>query len=170
MTAYEVVAHSKWFRLSEFTTPSGESFADDLRQVQPALIYELEQLRREYGHPIHPSRDRGGLIRTSIEDRGSRHYAGDGRLGNAIDIFPEGDPSAFLVAAIMRMAFRGIGVYGDTRISKLQPGPMFHLDMRPGEISMWVRLNGEYIYRNHDPTLYYKALAEALKHGHSKVD
>lgn len=156
MNGYDAVLASRWFTLAEFAQP------ESLRLVRGNLIHEMDALRTHYGLPIHPSRHPDGLARTGGSVT-SRHYVGDGRQGDAIDVFPEGQIGSFLVAAIMRMVFLGIGVYGDTNISPpFQPGPMVHLDMRPGPLTMWVRWEGEYVYRNSEPQRYYMLLGEIL--------
>jgi len=158
MNGYRAVVASKWFTLSEFTEP------EDLKHTRGDLIHELDALRSEYGSPIHPSRHPDGLARMDGSTT-SRHYVGNGRLCDAIDVFPEGRIGSFLVAVMLRMAFRGIGVYGDTQISEpYQPGPMVHLDRRPGQLELWVRQDGEYIYRNNDPHRFYEILGEILSY------
>lgn len=158
MNGYDAVEASRWFSLDEFHNP------EDLFQVRGDLIHELDHLRELAGVAIHPSRDPQGLIRKDGSVT-SRHYVGDGGLSTAIDVFPEGRVASFLVAAMMRMTFRGIGVYGDTKIIEpYQPGPMVHLDMRPGPVALWVRQEGEYISHALEPRRFYKLLGEILNH------
>lgn len=156
MNGYEAVKASRWFSLDEFSNP------EDLVHLRSDFIQELDTLREFYGFPIHPSRHPDGIVRKTGSET-SRHFAGDGRLTDAMDVFPEGRVGAFLVAALMSMSFRGIGVYGDTKIIlPYQPGPMVHLDRRPGPITFWVRQEGEYIYRERDPQRFYRELGKIL--------
>lgn len=141
-TPSAILASSTFFDREEF--PPGRLFDS----MDPRAIGLLLDFRRKLGRPVHPSRwvsedgERSGFARFGGSVN-SRHYA-RGRLADAMDVFPEGDVLEAWTLALS-MPFGGIGVYLDTRVNRLQPGPMLHLDLRPRRV-LWVRVAGEYIY------------------------
>lgn len=51
----------------------------------------------------------------------------------------------------------GIGIYFDTNT------PLIHVDLRPQRL-VWVRTSeGEYVYRENDPKVFYQTLAQELE-------
>lgn len=85
----------------------------------------------------------------------SRHYAA-GRLSDATDVFIEGDPRNFLMAALACEA-GGIGIYLDTELSG-KPHPMAHIDLRHQPVC-WVRVNkNEYVYLRNEPDRFWELL------------
>ena len=116
---------------------SRHEFPETVEGCSPELIDALQRYRNDLGQVIHPSRHPSGWHRAN-GNPSSRHYHGD-----AGDIFPTGDPlRAFLLAC---RYFGGVGIYFDTRKTKLQPGPMLHCDLRNG-LTVWARNEGRYIY------------------------
>lgn len=114
-----------------------DEFPETVEGVKPELIERLQAYRTALGRTIHPSRHPMGWRRNSGSTT-SRHYTGE-----AGDIFPTGDPlAAFLLACRF---FGGVGIYFDTNITDLQPGPMLHCDLREG-LTVWARHEGSYIY------------------------
>ena len=129
MTALDAIERAQNFSRSEFP--------DTALGCRPELIDALQRFRSDLGASVHPSRHPTGWKRDSGNPR-SRHFTGE-----AGDVFPTGDPlRAFLIAC---RHFGGVGIYFDTQRTRLQPGPMLHVDIREG-LTVWARHEGSYIY------------------------
>lgn len=123
----------------------GEFPGDALNHVEANLILALDEFRAKLGEPVLPSPVLAGWYRTT-GSQGSRHYA-QGRLSDAGDVFPDCNIVHALLTAMRQRAWGGIGVYLDTTGPNGQPWPMLHLDLRPGEQVLWMRLPGNrYVY------------------------
>lgn len=123
----------------------GEFPGDALSHIDAELILVLDELRDMLGAPTLPSPVLAGWYRTS-GSTGSRHYA-LGRLSDAGDVFPDCNIVHALLTAMRQRKWGGIGVYLDTTGPNGNPWPMLHLDLRPGEQVLWMRLPGNrYIY------------------------
>lgn len=127
-----------------------------LEFVDAALIRALSRFREALGASVTPSPLAAGWVREG-GSTGSRHYVGpiqrnaDGdlqsrHLGDAGDVFPEGDIRTAWLTALAMTEFGGVGVYFDTRGPSGTPQPMLHLDLRPGPRVLWLRDNGQYLY------------------------
>ena len=160
--AYEYLTDSQtgsYFNPREWPVP------DDLKFVKTEVLYNLDKTRHEFGRPVFPSGVADGLVRRS-GSKTSRHYIGDGSMGEAIDVFPSVDVLDFWLLCVENRAWRGIGVYLDTNKNSRQPQPMVHLDVgnrEHGKKVFWVRDNGKYIYKHKDPVRFWSLLAEASK-------
>lgn len=155
MNIFEVIDSVDNFSRSEFP--------DTVEHCDPDLILKLQDFRERHGRPIHPSRHPKGWGRTKPKYQASQHYADPDEyiLGRAMDVFPEGNVLQALTLAL-ELDFGGIGIYFDTRISDLQPGPMLHLDLRPQRV-LWCRVNGKYYYPAKDKLQeikYWSSLAD----------
>lgn len=155
--AIDVIDQMKAFSRNEFTQKSLENTSAELFEV-------LHELRLEWMEPIHPSRNPDGWARFSGSVT-TRHYAIN-RLSDAGDIFPVGNVIAFWQLCLRHPKIGGIGIYFDTKIGILQPGPMIHIDLRPRKL-LWSRIKGKYHYfSNKDEIaghcLTYKTMAEYL--------
>lgn len=154
MSGIAAILESKWFDISEFKNCPHPELID------PRLIRSLDELRDRTGIPLHPSRHPMGWTRTT-GSKTSRHYA-VGRLSDAGDLFPAHSAVDVILAAHRMPAFGGFGLYLDTKISELQPGPMIHLDLRPGPERYWVRIeSGDYVYHHKEPSQFWFAIERA---------
>lgn len=122
------------------------------KRAQPDIIYSLHDYRSILGRAFYPSPTPGALARLREEDKGSRHYAGKGRLSDAVDGFPAGNAANAFLVAITSQLFGGIGLYLDTHYDGRE-WPMLHLDLRPlgtdhaqETALIWIRQDGEYHY------------------------
>lgn len=148
-----------------YFSPNEWPVPEDLQYVHAEVLYNLDKTRHAFGAPVFPSGFRGGLVRRSGSTT-SRHYIGDGSLGEAVDVFPSVDVLDFWLLAVENTSWRGIGVYLDTNVNRRQPQPMVHLDIgrrEHGNRVFWVRNNGKYIYKYKEPDLFWELLAEASK-------
>lgn len=158
--AYEFIdkGFSDNFKLNEWRDP------EELKYVDYRVIMNLDDLRDAHGNPIYPSRAEGGLIRTTGSVT-SRHHVDPsiGKLGQAIDVFPEGDVRLCWLRAVENTNWGGIGVYLDTNRNELQPGPMMHLDIDPrnGFRAFWIRVGGDYVFLHEKPNQFWFYLAKA---------
>lgn len=119
--------------------------ADALEHCDANLILQLDQFRHTLGDAILPSPVLAGWYRTSGSTT-SRHYA-VGRLSDAGDIFPRGNIVRAYLMALRQGVWGGIGIYLDTHGPDGSAWPMMHLDLRPGEQKLWMRVEGgRYIY------------------------
>ena len=125
----------KYFKEQEFPEE------DNLNLVEPALIYTLDKFREFLGSKIHPSPEPGALVRSWGSTK-SRHYA-IGRKSDAVDVFPSCDVRKAFIAAMSFRRWGGVGVYFDTHYDGF-PKPMLHLDLRPGAVQVWYRINNKY--------------------------
>lgn len=141
----------------------GEFPGDALNHADADLIIALDEFRSLLGMPVHPSPVLAGWYRTT-GSAGSRHYA-VGRLSDAGDVFPDCNITLAWFTALRQRTWGGIGVYLDTRGPSGNPWPMLHLDLRPGEQVLWMRLLGNrYIYPKSSPGArheFLKRLGEA---------
>lgn len=126
------------------------------RYAKSQLIYAIDQIRDWYGHRVFPSPHPGALARFDGSPE-SRHYA-VGRLSDANDLFPDGDPREFFLLTLSSDLFGGIGIYWDTYYEG-EHKYMFHLDKRPLGVGhnrktalIWIhdKQNG-YRYPQYDP-------------------
>jgi len=127
------------FKRSEFHDPIDDHLYDH-------VIYFLDDYRDALGERVHPSPVSGAIVRFD-GSKTSRHYA-VGRLSDAIDIFPEGNPIKAWLTAMSMPEWGGIGIYFDTH-NDGRPWVMLHLDLRPyvGHMrTVWYRLNGKDYY------------------------
>jgi len=157
--AYEFIekGYAEHFTLTEWPVP------EDLRFVDYKVIEYLDDLRESFGHAIYPSQLPAGLVRNDGSQT-SRHYVGDGQLGQAVDVFPSVNTLECWLKAIENRAWFGIGVYLDTNVSRMQPQPMLHLDIDNSRSSrsLWVR-DGDYIFKSTNPEKFWKKLSEAYR-------
>jgi len=130
-TALEYLPNSRHFNPSEW------SDAGILEYVDSKVLVGMDTLREGSGIALHPSRLSDGWARFT-GSKTSRHYA-EGRLSDAADFFPASNVLDCWLAAMENPLWGGFGLYLDTRRSKFQPGPMMHLDCRPGKRIFWVR-------------------------------
>lgn len=145
------------FSVSEWPVP------EDLKFVDYGVAKYLDDLRKRFGRAIFPSQVPGGLVRRTGSTT-SRHYIGDGGQGLAVDIFPSERSLDCWLEAVGMDVWTGIGVYLDTEISSMQPGPMLHLDIdtsRPRK-TFWVR-DGNYYVKDDDPSHFWKMIYQASK-------
>jgi hypothetical protein len=135
---------------------SRDAFAvDPDKYISPQIVHNLEQFRRWYGSPIHPSPVERGLARFKDRDEGSRHYA-VGRLSDALDWFPEGSVQQAWLLAISCGLFGAVGIYTNTKF-RGRKWTMFHTDNRPGGVGhsrthplLWWRNEDGYFYLQYD--------------------
>lgn len=145
---------------------SREEFPDSARLTNPALFRRLDAFREALGRRIHPSRHPDGWVRTTGSMM-SRHHMDHADAG---DIFCEGDVLwAFVLA---QRFFNGVGIYFDTRVTALQPGPMLHVDLRPQPL-IWAR-SGDYVYPTNtkaESVVFWRLLADhAAESRHAESD
>jgi len=158
--AYEYLiqnAETSSFSVDEWPRP------EDLKFVKSEVIQLLDITRKRFGHPVYPSQNPDGLVRRS-GSKTSRHYIGDGSMGQAVDVFPSKNVLDFWLCAVEIPSWTGIGLYLDTNINRIQPQPMIHLDIgaRPAR-AFWVRdRNGKYIYKSQSSKDFWKNLSEAV--------
>lgn len=153
-TALEVIDLVRHFSPHEWSDPSILSLID------ADVLLGLAALRERHGKPIHPSRHPEGWVRHGGSTT-SMHYVGDGRLGRAADFFPEGDVRDCWLHAIEDSRWGGFGLYLDTKRNARQPGPMMHLDLRPGPRVFWVRTaTGRYVYKHERPNQFWRLFEE----------
>lgn len=140
----------------------GEFPGQALRYTTAELILGLDELRDLLGSPILPSPLEAGWYRQS-GSTGSRHYA-SGRLSDAGDVFPDCNIVHALLTAMRQRVWGGIGVYLDTTGPNGNPWPMLHLDLRPGEQVLWMRLSGDrYIYPQSSTSARQEFLRELMR-------
>jgi len=166
MSASEAIRNSRNFTLSEFSN------CPDIERIDPRLIRALDRLRDQLGEPIHAGRKPDAFARLTGRPT-SRHYA-VGRLSDAGDVFPDKGYSmrAWILAQALqepdgRPSFGGIGLYFDTRRGPLQPGPMLHLDMRPGPRVLWARDSGRYWTASQQPRKFWQVVVDAIEEEHA---
>jgi hypothetical protein len=130
-----------------------DNFSEDPEQhAEPGLIYSLDDYRGLLGFPLIPSPTRGALARFRKTESESRHYADNGALSDAQDLFPDGDPGQAVLVALTSQLWGGVGLYLDTTYQSIA-WPMLHLDLRPlghnhsrKTALLWIRRDGEYTY------------------------
>lgn len=159
--AIEVIKKVDHFSTDEF--PKVEKNNKSILEYLSAdLLIELGIVRKLHDKVIYPSSLQRGWVRFKNVDDDNRHNSIN-RLSDAGDIFPEGDPVKFWFLLQSRPKIGGIGIYFDTKIiPNKQPGPMFHMDLRPNRL-IWGRVEGEYLYPQYykkDRKLFFDALSK----------
>lgn len=104
-------------------------FGDWWGLMDYGLLFRLDVLRQQWGHPIYISQAVGALGRE--DDSESQHNVSRWGVVRAADIYPEGladksDAERFVLAAT-DVGFTGIGCY-----PQWSGGVGFHVDVRPG--------------------------------------
>lgn len=122
----------------------------DLSRVDARVVQALQVWRDLCGKPIALTPVPEGIFRTEGSPT-SQHFA-VGRLSTALDVFPA-DPREAYLHALDVEAFRGIGLYLDTR-----PSQMMHVDVRSGKRILWVRDKGTYVYMHKEPERFMSLL------------
>ena len=125
----------KHFKPEEF-----QGFYHDLSVV---LCEKIDLTRERWGKPIHVSKAPGAVGRhLGIYDT-SQHNIDRWHEVRALDVMPEGLESAYEVGQFFELAkeigFTGIGFYPNWK-----PLPGFHLDVRPGKLATWGRIDGKH--------------------------
>lgn len=126
-------------------------------RIDARLVQALQCWRDLHGLPLSITPVLAGIIRED-GSKTSQHYA-VGRLSSAIDIFPRaGEVGQAFINALSIDAFRGVGLYLDTK-----PSAMIHVDVRDGERILWVRTGHDrYTYFHKEPQRYLALLKEGL--------
>lgn len=145
------------FSTSEFSE-------DPIKFSDPHSLICLQDFRTQINSRIYPSKATGGLARFD-GSKTSRHYVNlaENKLSTAFDLFFEADPQYIFYKLLCDSAFRGIGVYFDTKDNHGKPSVMFHVDTRDERVTQ-CRINKKYYYVNsHDNTtlkLIYENLSK----------
>lgn len=145
----------RYFTRDEFrgATFAGGPVIDLTPLLAASVVLAADELRARLGVPLVPSHVDGALVR--IYNDQSRHFAGEGRLSDALDLFtPQASLAQVFEAAADIPAIGGVGLYPHTR-----PHPLVHIDTRPrgfgGRQATWAR----------DDAGAYVAAAYALDRG-----
>ena len=133
---------------SNLTYFKPEEFGGWYDDLDDDLLSKLDQLREEWGSPIHISPAAGAVGRDN--DSGSQHNARPDGVVRAVDIFPEGlnaEEAREFVAMATNIGFTGIALYSDTQYQGA-PQMMAHVDTRPSreenDPALWSRIDKEY--------------------------
>lgn len=162
--AYEALAGEKldYFSLGEWDYPPTGLTPEVLKHVDARVLFALDELRERHGYGIIPSKHPDGWARFGGSST-SRHYAVD-RMCTAADVFPKGSVLDCWLKALHMKQWGGFGLYLDTNRNALQPGPMLHLDLRPGPRVLWVRNEvGGYIYKSENARAFWKAIGRVAE-------
>lgn len=143
----------------EHFTPS--EFREWWGRMSVRLLHVLDAFREEWGAPCVISPHRDALGRYMGPGETSQHNVDQWGEVRACDFFPKGmdTPEDFARAyeIAKRVGATGIGIYTDTR-----PGPMIHLDVRPGRKpdnpATWCR-------RKVDRVSQYRGIHEVMPDG-----
>jgi len=134
----------------------------DIELIQPRLLWVMDDIRDALGYPIYPSTAPGAWGRTDGPDT-SRHYAVD-RKADAGDVFPaRGRAGQAWMEAIKHPDVGGLGFYMDTRGPDGQEWPMLHIDLRPGETTLWCRVRRSYVCQFLHPEIFNLQMVRFLQ-------
>ena len=140
-TAEQFKAVVSKFKPSEFAE-------DPIKYADPHALVCLMDLRLTINSSISPSLASGALARFD-GSKTSRHYVDltlkEPKYSTAFDLFFKADPRFVFYTLLCESAFRGIGVYFDTRNNKGVDQIMFHVDIRKDRAT-WCRIDGKYYY------------------------
>lgn len=106
--------------------------------------------------PMWPSAFASAHVR---ETGTSQHSTNNGtRLSTATDMHVKNHTNMMKLYHVLEAneCVGGIGLYFDTNT------PMVHMDSRSERI-VWLRVDGQYIYKHIDPVKFYKELGKALE-------
>jgi hypothetical protein len=120
------------------------------------IVNGVFPLRDKSGVPMWPS----SLFEAHIRTEGnSRHSTQGGtRYSDATDMHVKTYAQMILLMGVAESIeyIGGIGIYFDTET------PLIHIDGRPQRL-VWIRTDeGDYVYRENDPVIFYKVLFEQM--------
>jgi hypothetical protein len=137
----------RYFKRAEFrgATFIGGPVVDLTPMIDARVVLAADELRALLGLPLIVSHVDGAVVRT-YGSATSRHYHGDGRLSDALDLFsPQAPLERVFELAASLPAIGGVGLYPHT-----SPHPLIHVDVRPrgfgGQLATWARDDkGQYV-------------------------